>query len=58
MIHGVGPFYDRRIVRRFGKDVFDVLEKEPQRFRRIEGIGPIRAARLQEPAVCDAKEGT
>jgi exodeoxyribonuclease V alpha subunit len=34
------------LVRRFGKDVFDVIEAHPERRREVEGIGPMRAAKI------------
>ena len=29
MIRGIGPVYAKRMVRKFGKDVFDVIEATP-----------------------------
>jgi exodeoxyribonuclease V alpha subunit len=46
MIRGIGPVYARRLVQRFGTDVFDVIEADPRRLREIDGIGPKRAARI------------
>lgn len=46
MIRGIGPVYAKRMVCQFGKDVFDVIEAEPERLREIEGIGPKRAAKI------------
>jgi exodeoxyribonuclease V alpha subunit len=46
MIRGIGPIYARRMVKMFGKDVFDIIEAEPQRLREVEGIGPKRAAKI------------
>ena len=34
MIRGIGPVYARRMVRLFGKDVFDIIEASPERLRR------------------------
>jgi exodeoxyribonuclease V alpha subunit len=42
MIRGIEPVYATRMVRRFGKDVFDVIEASPKRLREGEGIGPMR----------------
>ncbi|NLD61783.1 ATP-dependent RecD-like DNA helicase [Candidatus Sumerlaeota bacterium] len=39
VIRGVGQEYARRIVERFGTDVFDIIENAPQRLREVEGIG-------------------
>lgn len=46
MIRGIGPVYAKRLVKHFGKDVFDVIEADPERLREIEGIGPVRANRV------------
>jgi exodeoxyribonuclease V alpha subunit len=46
MIRGIGPVYARRLVQRFGTDVFDVIEADSRRLREIDGIGPKRAARI------------
>ena len=46
MIHGIGPVYAKRLIRLFGKDVFDIIEAEPERLREVEGIGPKRAERI------------
>ena len=46
MIRGIGPAYARRLVKAFGEAVFDVVETEPERLREVEGIGPVRAARI------------
>jgi exodeoxyribonuclease V alpha subunit len=46
MIRGIGPVYAKRMVRKFGKDVFDVIEASPDRLREVEGIGPKRADKI------------
>ncbi len=46
MIRGIRPVYARRMVRRFGQDVFDIIKVSPERLCEIEGIGPSRAARI------------
>ena len=48
MIRGIGSVYAERLVRHFGKDVFDVIEANPGRLREVEGIGPIRAEKITE----------
>jgi exodeoxyribonuclease V alpha subunit len=45
MIRGIGPVYARKLVRAFGAAVFDLIEREPDRLRKVAGIGPKRAAR-------------
>ena len=46
MIRGIGPVYAARMVRLFGKEVFDIIEDDPDRLREVEGIGPKRAAEI------------
>ena len=46
MIRGIGPVYAKRMVKMFGKDVFDLIEAEPARLREVEGIGPKRADKI------------
>ncbi|MFC3167820.1 SF1B family DNA helicase RecD2 [Paracoccus fontiphilus] len=46
MIRGIGPVYARRLVKAFGKDVFDIIEAEPERLREVGGIGAVRAAKI------------
>jgi exodeoxyribonuclease V alpha subunit len=46
MIRGIGPAYAKRLVKMFGKDVFDVIEANPERLREVTGIGPKRAAKI------------
>jgi hypothetical protein len=35
MIRGIGPVYAKKLVRAFGETVFDVIQQEPGRLRRI-----------------------
>lgn len=46
IIKGVGRKYARKIVDRFGLQVLDVIELQPQRLTEIEGIGPSRIAAI------------
>ncbi len=46
MIRGIGPAYAKRLVKTFGEAVFEVIEADPGRLREVEGIGPVRAARI------------
>ena len=46
MIRGIGPVYARKLVRAFGEEVFDVIEAEPERLRKVNGIGRVRAGRI------------
>ena len=46
MIRGVGPHFAKKLVEAFGDQVFEVIEKEPERLRRLRGVGPKRVSRL------------
>src|SRR5262249_29822594 len=46
MIRGIGPVYAKKLLRALGEKVFDIIEAAPDRLREVEGIGPIRAARI------------
>ena len=46
MIRGIGPVYAKRLVKMFGKDVFDIIEATPERLREVEGIGSKRAEKI------------
>ena len=46
MIRGIGPVYAKRLVKMFGKDVFDIIEESPERLREVDGIGPKRANKI------------
>ena len=46
MIRGVGPVYAKKLLRAFGEKVFEVIETEAHRLREVDGIGPVRAARI------------
>ncbi len=48
MIRGIGPVYAKRLVKQFGIDVFDIIETSPERLREVNGIGPIRAAKITD----------
>jgi exodeoxyribonuclease V alpha subunit len=42
MIPGVGPGFARRIVRTFGLDTLEILDKDPGRLRQVPGLGERR----------------
>jgi len=46
LIKGIGPAFAKRLVSEFGEQVFDVVEKEPERLTTVAGIGPVRAKRI------------
>ncbi len=48
LIKGIGAQFASRLVNAFGLDVFEVIETQPDRLQKIEGIGPIRRKRITE----------
>jgi exodeoxyribonuclease V alpha subunit len=48
LVRGVGKVMAARLVEEFGLDTLDVIENRPDRLRDVEGIGPVRSARIRE----------
>ena len=48
LIKGIGPHFAHQLVKTFGEKVFDVIEREPDLLRTLEGIGEKRQARVTE----------
>jgi exodeoxyribonuclease V alpha subunit len=46
MVKGIGPVYANRLVQAFGVQVFDVIERTPERLHEIHGIGDKRAKKI------------
>ncbi len=46
MIKGIGPHFAKKLVKAFGEHVFDVIEDEPERLLKLDGIGPKRVDRI------------
>lgn len=47
LVTGIGPVYAKRLVAAFGVETLRVIEEEPQKLRRVEGIGSKRAALIR-----------
>ncbi|MDD7402697.1 MAG: ATP-dependent RecD-like DNA helicase [Butyribacter sp.] len=45
-IKGVGPALAARIVRRFGEETFDIMEREPERLAEVKGISQKMAVNI------------
>ncbi len=43
-IDGIGPGFAKKMVEAFGEEVFEVIEKEPEKLAALKGIGKKRAA--------------
>jgi len=48
LIKGIGKEYAARLVKTFGSDVFDVIEKESGKLLKVEGIGKLRKDRIKK----------
>ena len=48
MIKGIGPVYATKLVKRFGNQVFDIIENQSRRLQEVEGIGRERRQRIKE----------
>ena len=48
LIKGIGPKIAALLVREFGTDVFEVIEKESDRLVEVDGIGKVRKARITQ----------
>lgn len=48
LIRGIGKVYAEKIVNHFGLDVLDVIDREPQRLKEVDGIGEKRIATIME----------
>ena len=48
LIKGIGPVYAGKMVERFGREIFDVIESQSAMLERIEGIGPMRRRKIKE----------
>lgn len=42
LVKGISPQFAKRIVNTFGKDTLDVIEDEPERLLKMEGMGKLR----------------
>jgi len=47
IIRGIGEKYAERLVKAFGRDVFDVIEHSSAKLQTVEGIGPGRRASIR-----------
>ena len=48
LVRGIGKVMAGRLVKSFGLDTLDVIENQPKRLTDVEGIGPVRSARIRE----------
>ena len=55
LIKGIGKALAHRIVKRFGADTFDIIEKEPDRLAEVNGISEKKAREIYLQ-VCEKKD--
>jgi len=48
MIRGIGKVMAGRLVKKFGENALNIIEKESQRLQEVEGIGPVRRKMIKE----------
>ncbi|MDE0033356.1 MAG: ATP-dependent RecD-like DNA helicase [Deltaproteobacteria bacterium] len=48
LIKGIGPHFAHQLVKAFGTEVFEVIERKPERLLALDGIGTKRQARVTE----------
>jgi len=48
LVRGIGKVMAKRLVAAFGEDTLRVIDKESERLREVEGIGPKRRQRIKE----------
>ena len=48
MIKGIGPVYAKKLVDKFGEEVFTIIEQYSKRLEEIDGIGLERRKRIKE----------
>lgn len=47
LIEGIGPAYAKRLVKKFGKEVFDVIDHASARLEEVDGIGSKRRKEIK-----------
>ncbi len=45
-IKGIGPHFAKELVQTFGEQVFEIIEKQPERLTEVRGIGVTRQERI------------
>jgi len=42
LVRGIGPVLARRIVKAYGAGTIDILSRDPERLRKVEGVGAVK----------------
>jgi NAD-dependent DNA ligase len=48
MVKGIGPVYAKKLVAKFGEQIFEVIETASARLEELDGIGPKRRKRIKD----------
>lgn len=48
VVRGIGPVYADKIIKRFGDQIFDILDNYSARLEEVEGIGPERRRTIRK----------
>ncbi len=48
MVKGIGPVYAKKLVAKFGEEIFDIIERYSVRLQEVDGIGPGRRRKIKE----------
>ncbi len=48
MVKGIGPTYAKKLVEKFGEEIFGIIENFSQRLEEVDGIGPGRRRRIKD----------
>lgn len=48
LIKGIGPVYAKKLVGKFGEEIFDIIDHHSSRLEEIEGIGSGRRKKIKE----------
>ena len=48
LIDGIGPTYAKKLVNRFGPEVFNIIDDRSKRLEEVEGIGPKRRKEIKK----------
>ncbi len=48
LIKGIGPVLARRIVKKFGEKTIDLIAKNPEKIREVEGVGAVKLREIKK----------
>jgi exodeoxyribonuclease V alpha subunit len=48
MVKGIGPVYAKKLVAKFGEQIFEIIETASARLEELDGIGPMRRKRIKD----------